>query len=117
MKFCKNCDNMLYINVNTEKNLVYFCKNCCLKDVLNTQNSQIIIDDNKIDDKAKYSHYMNKNLKYDNTLPRVNNIMCVNEECKRKDNEENEVIYVKYDPINMKYLYYCCYCEHFWRNE
>jgi hypothetical protein len=26
------------------------------------------------------------------------------------------VIYIKYDFINMKYLYHCCHCEHFWKN-
>ena len=27
----------------------------------------------------------------------------------------NEVIYIKYDNENMKYLYYCVYCEKFWK--
>ena len=116
MKFCDYCENMMYISVNAEKNLLYYCKNCDNKiEVSKDQGSVCVIDDNKIDDITKYNQYLNKNIKYDPTLPRVNNIKCINSECNKKGDQENEVIYIKYDFINMKYLYFCCHCEHFWK--
>lgn len=136
MKFCKVCDNMLYVKVDTDEGLTFYCKNCNFSHVqkkdgetlpvstsrmtLDAQRSTLddncVIDINYSDDARNYSVFMTPNIKYDMTLPRVNNIPCPRcEETKRKG--ENEVIYIKYDPINMKYLYFCCNCEHFWRQD
>lgn len=115
MKFCINCKNYLYIDLDEEQNLVRYCKNCSHKEVEKKENgSVLVIDDNKIDDVTRYSQFLNKNIKYDPTLPRVNNIPCTNPDCKKKD--DPEVIYVKYDFVNMKYLYYCCSCEQYFKN-
>ena len=117
MKFCELCNNLLYISVSENKDLTYYCKNCNNSTVIKKEEGSVcVIDDNKIDDFTKYSQYINKNIKHDATLPRVNNIVCVNASCTRKIDRANEVVYVKYDHINMRYLYYCCHCEHFWRN-
>ena len=35
---------------------------------------------------------------------------------KRFTKPMNEVIFIKYDHVNMKYLYYCCYCDMNWKN-
>ena len=116
MKFCEFCENMLYITVTSEKDLLYYCKNCDHKVIEKKENGSIcVIDDKKVDDVAKYSQYNNKNIKYDPTLPHVSNIKCVNPSCSKPADVHNEVIYLKYDFINMKYIYYCCYCEHFWK--
>jgi hypothetical protein len=107
---------MLYVTVD-EQELVYYCKNCQNR-VIEKQNSSIcVIDDNKIDDITKYSQYINKYIKFDPTLPRVNNIKCANEKCKTHSDPtiEKEVIYFKYDFVNMKYLYHCCHCETFFK--
>ena len=125
MKFCAHCENMLYMSVikpenSLEQKLVYYCKNCDNQEIQNRGKldaSILVIDDNKLDDVTRYSHYLNKNLKYDPTLPRVNNILCANLECKKDPSEANEVIYMKYDHTNMQYLYYCCHCDHFWKRK
>ena len=116
MKFCECCENMLYVNVEDDK-LVYYCKNCKNTETVLKGQSVLIIDDNKIDDEARYSHYINRHLKHDPTLPRVNNIVCPNKECIKKKEDNNEVIYIKYDHTNMQYLYYCCHCEYFWKRN
>lgn len=116
MHFCSICDNVYFIKVNEDKDMVYFCKSCGNEEVKKKDNGSIcIIDDNKVDDATKYSQYMNKYLKYDPTLPRVANIKCTNPACTKGDDQPNEVIYLKYDHPNMKYMYYCCHCEYFWR--
>lgn len=116
MHFCNICNNVYFIKVNETKDMVYFCK-CCGNEEVNTKGngSICIIDDNKVDGATKYSQYMNKYLKYDPTLPRVSNISCTNPSCTKQPEQPNEVIYLKYDHTNMKYMYYCCVCEHFWR--
>ncbi len=117
MKFCPICENVYFIKVNENKDMVYFCRSCGNEDVQERQNGSIcIIDDDKVDDTTKYSIFVNKYLKYDPTLPRVNNIICTNPKCNRPKDTPSEVIYLKYDHINMKYMYHCCHCEHFWRH-
>jgi DNA-directed RNA polymerase subunit M/transcription elongation factor TFIIS len=116
MRFCNLCSNMMYVKVDDDTNLVYYCKFCNNSvQEPKTNGSILVIDDNKIDDDIKYRQYMNKNVIHDPTLPRVNNIDCPNKQCTKKEGADNEVIYIKYDFANMKYLYYCCHCAHFWR--
>lgn len=116
MKFCNICENMLFITVNEQKELVYFCKSCDKRTVVQEKNSICVIDDRQVDDDILFNQFLNKNLKYDPTVPRVNNIQCVNPTCTKEKDKANQVIYIKYDAVNMKYLYMCCYCDHFWKN-
>jgi DNA-directed RNA polymerase subunit M/transcription elongation factor TFIIS len=115
MRFCNFCNNMFYVNIDENKDLVYYCKHCNNKDVVSKDAGSVcVIDDNKITDPIKYSQYINKYLKHDRTLPRVNNIVCPNAACSKAGSAEDEVIYIKYDALNLKYIYHCCHCEHFW---
>jgi hypothetical protein len=107
---------MLYVSVNESKQLVHYCKACNNQEIHQEKESYLVINDNKIDDITKYSQYVNKYLKHDPTLPRVNNISCPNENCTKQETDENEVIYIKYDAVNMKYLYHCCHCSQFWKS-
>ena len=47
MKFCSNCNNMLYISVgDTDGNqLIYYCRNCGEKDETITAESVCVITD------------------------------------------------------------------------
>jgi len=118
VKFCTICNNLYFIKVNETKDMVYHCKACGNEEVQPKENGSILImDDNKVDDSTKYSQYMNKYLKYDPTLPRVNNIVCTNPNCTRKSDHPNEVIYLKYDFVNMKFMYHCIHCSHWWRTS
>lgn len=116
MRFCSLCNNMFYVKVDDDTNLVYYCKFCNNSEQESKdKGSVLVIDDNKVDDNIRYRQYLNKNIIHDPTLPRVSNIVCPNTKCTKKAGSENEVIYLKYDYANMKYLYYCCHCEHFWK--
>lgn len=118
MLFCSVCNNMLYVSTCVDQKLCYKCNMCGKNEVINSTNESIcIIDDNKVDDEILYDQYLTNYIKHDPSLPRVNNIICPNVHCTRKENEEPETIYLKYDFAQMKYLYHCCYCQYFWRNK
>lgn len=110
---------MLYVEVvNDSENgatptLKHYCKNCKYSRLSDAKAASILISDKSQFDASEiaYKAFMTPYIKHDPTLPRVNNIKCTNPEC----NKSNEVIYVKYDNENMKFLYYCCDCGHFWR--
>lgn len=117
MRFCEVCSQMLYVKMSENgKDLTYYCKNCETAYKESKDNESIVvIDYKKIDDSTKYMQFLNKNIKFDPSLPRVNNIVCTNKDCKSHTGGNNEVIYIKYDHVNMKYMYYCCVCEGFWK--
>lgn len=114
MKFCTVCNNMLYVSVTPENSLKFYCRNCNFCEITSDAQNAIISETLIDQDVATYKQYMTKYIKYDYTLPRVNNIKCPHDQC--KSNKENEVIYIKYDQADMKYLYYCCNCEQFWKS-
>lgn len=117
MKFCTICDNMLYEQLSQEGTLLNVCKNCGNSIVVDTsRTSACVMENNYADDSTLYRQFMNRHLHDDPTLPRVSNIACVNEKCSRKTNETNDVVYVKYDAVNLKYLYQCGYCASFWKS-
>lgn len=115
MRFCEICQNMLYLT-EEENNLKLYCKNCNFSTIekSNDENNITIATKKLGIDKLNFKSYMTPNIVYDVTLPRVNNIKCPSVDCKP---EQNEVIYVKYDHDNMKYLYCCCNCRTFWRSS
>lgn len=114
MEFCKKCDNMLYMKKNKEKKLVYFCKCCGHEDetLINIQNLKIYKFSKE--NRNKESH-INEYSKYDPTLPHVKTIKCPNPSCpSNKDTSLMDVIYMRIDDKNMKYMYLCTNCNYNW---
>ena len=65
-----------------------------------------------------YKILMNEFTKYDPTLPHVNTIKCPSLECDTNTKgKEKDVIYLKYDAVNMKFLYICNVCDTQWRSK
>lgn len=123
MEFCDICKNMMYIvqdgpeatpTTTTVTGLVYRCRNCQYVKACD-KKTKIISMMNFADDELIYRQFLNNNLKYDPTLPHVDNIPCKNAECTKKPHEPNDVIFIKYDNKNMRFLYTCCYCQAHWR--
>ena len=117
MHFCSNCNNMYYIRINSENpnKLVYYCRNCGDENQsISTDNvtvSKIIIKKTE----QSFSNNVNQNTKLDPTLPRINNILCPNPSClTNTEDKEREIIYIRYDDVNMKYIYLCSECDTVW---
>lgn len=194
MDFCNQCHNMLYVKTkeskSDEKKLEYFCRTC------NT-----IVDDKEVRTTVYKRNYTSDDREYkltnndyildDPTLPRMNNIDCINNQClsnqkghimcelDSKPSEDNinsylntvftdvqyqyqlnenilhlsldnietesqsyldklvsnedyeiviqnkqfvdkprkEVVFIKYDSNNMKFLYMCAICKTSWKNK
>ena len=123
MHFCSDCNNMYYIKLENENcdTIVYYCRNCgnTDKDLLNT--GKCIIKENVSKQEDKYNVFINKYTKLDITLPRINYIRCPNENCKSNkeefDLETREIIYIRYDNINMRFLYLCSHCDYTWKTN
>ena len=118
MHFCSNCENMYYIRINEDdpNKLVYYCRHCGHE---NTNLSVENVTVSKLQIKKSeqsFNHIINKYTKLDPTLPRINTILCPNVDCETNTkNKEREIIYIRYDDTNMKYVYLCSSCDTVWK--
>lgn len=128
MHFCTICHNMYYISINSvnSDNLVYYCRNCghidnnSSKSVLSNPKNIFIIQTNLKKQEEEFNHIINQYTKLDPTLPRVNNVLCPNDECLTNldpDNNSREIIIMRYDDKNMKYVSLCSTCDTVWKTE
>ena len=127
MHFCDKCDNMYYISISSENEnkMSYYCRNCGNEDDNISKESICVSRTQLKKTKQTYNHIINKYTKLDPTLPRINTIRCPNSECSSniesnnddKENTDNkrEVIYMRYDDVNMYYIYLCTKCDMVWK--
>ena len=120
MHFCEECGNMYYIHVSekNENQLIYFCRKCGKEKNIITEDNICVSKINLKRSVQKIHNMVNEYTKLDPTLPRINNIPCPNQACdsnKDKDPSPTEVIYMRYDDTNMKYIYTCVLCDKVWK--
>ena len=63
---------------------------------------------------------MNKYTKLDPSLPRMHNMDCPNPNCnsnKEGNKSKPEIVYLRYDDNNLKYLYICTVCDTTWKTN
>lgn len=122
MEFCVFCDNMLYVkNAKEEEDqfdVKYYCKNCNYSKSISDKKESLLLINNLYSTERSHALYVNPDIEHDPTLPHVDNIDCPNEACiAKKSKQSNDVIYLKYDVPNIRYLYFCVHCKHFWKND
>ena len=115
--FCPTCRYYLYLDQDG-KTLRRVCRNCGYQ-TEDTKGGLILEIDLKEKTSEGYKILMNEFTKKDPTLPHVNTIKCPNDECKSNGNApvEKDVIYLKYDAVNLKFLYICNICDTQWRSK
>ena len=124
MKFCTKCDNMYYISIDNANNdqLIYYCRFCGHKDENLTEEGVVVLKTQYKKNEQKFNHMVNQYTKLDPTLPRIYNMKCPNDECKTNHSNTSataggggdkgcEIIYLRYDDDNKKYLYICATCD------
>ena len=126
--FCPKCKYYLYLeqvtldnddktNKKVEKALRRICRNCGYQ-YEDQQGGLILEIDLKEKTSEGYKILMNEFTKNDPTLPHVNTIKCPNSGCETNtSSKERDVIYIKYDAVNMKFLYICNVCDTQWRSK
>lgn len=121
MHFCVNCDNMYYIRISAEdtNKLVYYCRNCGHEDSNLTVDNVTVSKVQLKKSEQQFNHIINKYTKLDPTLPRINHVLCPNSDCATNtvDGTKREIIFIRYDDINMKYVYLCSTCDTVWKTE
>jgi len=119
MKFCNKCDNMYYIGINqtNNNNIQYYCRYCeNIDENISSEGSCIIDVNTKI---TQQNDIVNEYTKQDPTLPHLYNITCCNAECKsnKKAEIKSDIIFLRYNDKDMKYVYICTHCDHSWKTN
>lgn len=118
MHFCSNCDNMYYIRIDADNSnkLMYYCRKCGHEDQSFTSDNVCISKTEIVQSEQGFSHIINKYTKLDPTLPRINTVLCPNPECETNTKgKEKEIIYIRYNEADMKYVYLCSTCDTVWK--
>jgi DNA-directed RNA polymerase subunit M/transcription elongation factor TFIIS len=111
---------MYYIRINNDdpNKLVYYCRKCGNEDKLLAIENVCVSKTQVKKSEQTFSHIVNKYTKLDPTLPRINNVLCPNTECiTNTENKPREIIYIRYDDANMKYIYLCSDCDTIWKTN
>lgn len=106
----------MYLDTETN-NLTRLCRNCGYKE--QDEKGGLILETHVQQRSSEgYKIMLNEFTKYDPTLPHMKTIKCPNGKCASNGGAvEKDVIYIKYDPTNMKYLYICNVCDQQWRSR
>jgi len=105
----------LQLSPDDENQIIYKCRNCGNEDS-EIQNKDLCVLSYNKEKKTDYLKYINEFTKLDPTLPRINSIKCPNQDCvcNKDETVENEVIYIRYNDEDMKYVYTCAKCDFIW---
>ena len=122
MYFCAKCNNMYYIKISPddENELVHFCRHCGNIDTTisakNVSVSKVVLKGAE----QSYHMYINEYTKLDPTIPRIKTVSCPNVDCACNNPAnpiEKDILYVRYDDDNLRYIYQCCHCDTTWRSS
>ena len=120
---------MYYIRLSGENKdqLTYYCRKCGHEDdnLLDAEENICISRTDLKQSTSSYDHIINKYTKLDPTLPRITNIDCPNPDCdcnktEQKSDEplaQKEILYIRYDDANMKFVYLCAICDTVWNTH
>ena len=120
MHFCSVCNNMYYLRIDEQNpnKLDYYCRNCGHEDKLLAHENMCVSKTYIKKNDQSFNHIINEYTKLDPTLPRVSTILCPNPDCETNTNKvKREIIYIRYDDTNMKYVYLCSTCDTVWKTE
>ena len=117
MKVCDVCKNVYIMRLQPNGTLFWECLTCGKTE---EQKKGCLLMETLVQERSSegYKILLNEFTRQDPTLPHVRNIKCPNEMCESNTGSvEKDVIYIKYDPVNMKYMYICNICSESWRSR
>ena len=120
MFFCTNDNNMLYIKIDKDEKLKYYCKLCLSEYKLNELNKKdkCVYKQNYNTNSYSYVTHTNDNIFNDPTLPRINNLDCINKDCEtHTKGKDKEILYIKYSKKDLKFIYCCTVCKTKWTSS
>ena len=118
IRFCSVCDNYLYLQVEGEtQTLQRMCRNCGFKD---TEDQGGLVSEMHIEQRSAEGYTLiNEFTLKDKRLPHLYGTMkCISDKCpSATQGKESDIVYIKYDTENLRYIYMCYLCQATWRSR
>jgi aspartate carbamoyltransferase regulatory subunit len=97
---------------------MYYCRNCGHKDETVENEGVCVLKTQFKKTEQKFNHIVNPYTKLDPTLPRITNERCPNAECaSNASTTQSNILYMRYDDDQLKYLYMCVVCDTTWKTD
>jgi DNA-directed RNA polymerase subunit M/transcription elongation factor TFIIS len=120
LHFCPVCRNYLFAQIEKEvetdqQTLIRLCRNCGYKqtDVKGGLVSEIVVGERSAE---SYKILLNEFTAEDPRLPHLHGtIKCPDPVCP-SHNSTSDIIYMKYDQVNLNFLYICYVCKFTWHS-
>lgn len=110
MKFCPDCNNLLYY-LESEDSIYLVCHNCGHKE----DNENNVLLTKLYKNNVQFSTTSNQYYKFDPTLPHTKHRICQNKDCpSNKDESLREAVYLT-DKTTLQLLFICCVCNAEWK--
>ena len=119
LRFCPVCENYLYTDVDADSmDLFRVCRKCGHKEK-DTKGGLVMEMMIQQQSAEGYKILLNEFTRKDPRLPHIRkNITCPNVGCdSNKGGKDPDVIYIKYDAVNLLYLYICDICSEKWHSR
>lgn len=123
MKFCDTCNNMLYMRVQPAQDgksppvLLDVCTACGSSSERSKEDlAEPVYSRNYGDNQVSYKQLMTPHLEHSPTLPHKSDIECINPNCTRRPGQVRDVIYLKSNRDDLKYIYQCQHCKEFFNS-
>ena len=118
---CPKCDYYMPLEriSDTPADLEFIrkCRNCGYQQ----QEEPGLVMEMTVQEKISdsYKVVLNEFTKKDPRLPHVKNLKCPNDSCpsRQPGGPESDVIYIKYDTANLKFIYLCTHCPTQWKSR
>lgn len=121
MRFCPVCNYYLYLEMESTDSMIMLCKNCGHREDMKPKTAEealvleTLFRSGSSASGASSGVTVNQYTKMDPTLPHMKSLRCPNGKCLSNTGEkERDVIYIKTDPVNMKFQYVCTVCDEQW---
>ena len=108
---------MYIMKLQPDGTLVWKCLTCGVEE---PQVGGCLLVETLVQERSSegYRILLNEFTRQDSTLPHVKSVKCPKGDCASNGGgAERDVIYIKYDAINMKYMYICNVCGESWRSR
>jgi len=120
VRFCPVCNYYLYLQVSSGENqgLSRLCRQCGFSE---EDEKGGLVMEMMVQEKSDESHniLLNEFTRKDPRLPHIRGtIKCPEPGCdSNHGKKESDIIYIKYDAVNMLYLYICDICGFMWKSS
>ena len=119
MKVCDIFKNVFIMRLQPNGKLFWECLSCGITE---EQKGGCLLMETLVQERSSEAYKLHltdiESSRQDPALPHVRNIKCPKETCaSNTGGAERDVIYIKYDAANMKYMYICSVCEEVWRSR